>query len=433
MQSGRNTPLTIPVPGVAMITPHLMISLLLILSVAWILGILFSRFGLPVMLGELLAGVILGPPLLGIVTSSPAIETLAELGIFFVMFHTGMEMDPRELLGHIWPSLGVAVGGFVFPFLAGYLITHAFGGSAYQALFVGMGVSITAIAVQAVILHAMRINRSELGHIIIGAAIADDILALIALSTLLGLARTGNVQVAALSFILLKVMAFFGLTILIGYFVVPKFTRRLTDEGGKAFTFAMTVALLMAYFAELAGLHLIIGAFLAGQFVRKDIMDPDIYESISNRFMGISYGFLVPVFFASLSFHLHLSWNWAFSAFALALILVAVLGKLLGSGLGAAVFGYNFWESTIIGFGMNGRGAVELVVASVVLRLSENLMKTNVISEPLLTQNQFSGLVLMAFVTTLLAPISLKWAVNRTCLPVEKADFCRMWDQSRAK
>lgn len=416
-----------------MITPQLMVSLLLILSVAWILGILFSRFGLPVMLGELLAGVILGPPLLGIVTSSPAIEMLAELGIFFVMFHTGMEMDPRELLGHIWPSLGVAVGGFMLPFLAGYLITHAFGGSAYQALFVGMGVSITAIAVQAVILHAMRINRSELGHIIIGAAIVDDILALIALSTLLGLARTGEVQVAELSFILLKVMVFFGLTILIGYFIVPKFTSRLTDRGGKAFTFAITVALLMAYFAELAGLHLIIGAFLAGQFVRKDIMDPDVYESINNRFMGISYGFLVPVFFASLSFHLHLFWSWAFAAFSLALILAAVLGKLLGCGIGATIFGYNLWESTIIGFGMNGRGAVELVVASVVLRLSEELMKTNVIQVPLLTQNQFSGLVLMAFVTTLLAPVSLKWAVNRTCLPTEKADFCRMWDQSRAK
>jgi Kef-type K+ transport system membrane component KefB len=422
----------IHISGAFMITPQLIVNLLLILSVAWILGIFFSRFGLPVMLGELLAGVILGPPLLGIVTASPAIEMLAELGIFFVMFHTGMEMDPKELLEHIWPSLAVALGGFVLPFVAGSAITYAFGGTLYQSLFVGMGVSITAIAVQAVILHSMRINRSELGHIIIGAAIADDILALIALSTLLGLAKTGTIQVVALSIILLKVVLFFGLTIIIGYFIVPKFTHRLTDQGGKAFTFAMTVALLMAYFAELAGLHLIIGAFLAGQFVRKEIMDDHIYESIHNRFMGISYGFLVPVFFASLSFHLHFSWNWGFVTFALALILAALLGKLVGCGLGAAAFRYNFWESTIIGFGMNGRGAVELVVASVVLKLSEQLIEKSLLQEPLLTQNQFSGLVLMAFVTTLLAPISLRWAVNRTCLPVEKADFCQLWDSSSA-
>ena len=110
-----------------MITTGLIVNLLLILCVAWFLGSLFTRFGLPAMLGELLAGVILGPPLLGIVLSSEPIELLADLGIFFVMFHTGMELDPRELLEHIWPSLGVALGGFVLPFVLGYLVAHFFG------------------------------------------------------------------------------------------------------------------------------------------------------------------------------------------------------------------------------------------------------------------------------------------------------------------
>ena len=94
-----------------MITTQFIVHLLLILSAAWVLGFLFSRFGLPAMLGELLAGVILGPPLLGVVHSSDALQLLAELGIFFVMFHSGMDMDPRELLEHIGPSLGVALGG----------------------------------------------------------------------------------------------------------------------------------------------------------------------------------------------------------------------------------------------------------------------------------------------------------------------------------
>ena len=254
------------------------------------------------MLGELLAGVILGPPLLGVIHSSDALQLLAELGIFFVMFHSGMEMDPRELMEHIWPSLGVALGGFVVPYVLGFFTAMAFGGTLYQSLFVGMGVSITAIAVQAMILYSMRINRSEVGHVIIGAAIADGILALIALSTLLGLARTGTIHIAALALILLKVVAFFAVTILLGEYVLPRFTRRLTDKGGKAFTFAIVTALVMAYFAELAGLHLVIGAFLAGQFVRREIMDSRVYDVISDRFFGISYGFLVPIFFASLSF-----------------------------------------------------------------------------------------------------------------------------------
>ncbi len=310
-----------------MISSELIVSLLLILTVAWILGIFFSRFGLPVMLGQLLAGVILGPPLLGIVRPSLSIELLAELGIFFAMFHTGMEMDPKELLEHIWPSLTVALGGFILPFVLGYFAARVFGGTFFQAMFVGMGVSITAIAVQAVILHSMRINQSELGHIIIGAAIADDLLALIALSTLFGLAKTGTIQIMQVSIVLIKVISFFGVTILIGHFIMPRLTRRLTHEGGKGIMFAMSSALLMAYLAELAGLHLIIGAFLAGQFVRKEIMAQEVYESIINPFYAISYGFLMPVFFVSLSFHLHLAWNWSFITFAAVLILVAIIGK----------------------------------------------------------------------------------------------------------
>ena len=414
-----------------MITTTLILHLLMILSVAWILGSLFSRFGLPAMLGELLAGVILGPPLLGVVLSSDAIELLAELGIFFVMFHSGMEMDPKELLEHIWPSLGVALGGFVIPYALGFLTAKAFGATLFQALVIGMGVSVTAIAVQVVILYSMRINQSEVGHVIIGAAIADDILALVALSTLLGLAETGSISLPSIGLILVKVVLFFGLTILLGEFVVPRFTKHLTDKGGKAFTFAVVVALVMGYCAELAGLHLVVGAFLAGQFVRREILDNEIYEVINDRFFGISYGFLVPIFFASLSFHLHLSLEPSFLIFSGVLILIAVAGKLVGCGLGAALFKYNFWESTIIGFGMNGRGAVELVIATVVLKQSEELMAKGVISAPLLTDVQFSALILMAFVTTFLAPVSLKWAVARACNSKERANFCDLWDESK--
>ncbi len=413
-----------------MITTQLIISLLLILTFAWILGSLFNRFGLPAMLGELLAGVILGPPILGIVTSSPSLELMAEMGIFFVMFYSGMEMDAKELLEHILPSTAVAIGGFVLPFTLGFLVTWFFGGSIFQSLFVGMGVSITAIAVQTVILNSMRINKTAIGHIIIGAAIFDDILSLIVLSILLGLTKTGTVSFLNLILIIIKVIAFFGATILLGQFVMPKLTRKLHDREGKAFTFAMATALVMAFLAELAGLHLVIGAFLAGQFVKKEIMDEKIYHVIADRFYGISYGFLVPIFFFSLSFHLHFSANISFILFTLVLIIFAVIGKLVGCGVGAYPFRKNFWESIIIGFGMNGRGAVEMVVASVVITLSNDLMANNIISEPLLTEHQFSGLILMAFVTTILAPITLKWAAMRACLADEKASFCSLWDEN---
>jgi Kef-type K+ transport system membrane component KefB len=412
-----------------MITTELIISLLLILSVAWIMGGIFRWIGLPFVMGELFAGIILGPPVLGLVTSAPSLELMAEFGIFFVMFHTGLEMDPKELVEHLWPSLAVAVGGFVLPFILGYFTTRFFGGTMYQSLFVGMGISITAIAVQSVILRSMKIHATYLGHIIIGAAIADDILSLVGLSVLLGLAKTGTIEVSNLLIVVGKVVAFFAITILVGQFIVPKFTRKLQDREGKAFTFAMVSALIMAYVAELAGLHLIIGAFMAGQFVRKEMMDERIYAIISDRFYGLSYGFLVPIFFVSLSFHLHIDWNFTFLTFTAVLTVMAVIGKVVGSGLGLTIFRRDMRESLIVGFGMNGRGAVELVVATVVLQLSNQLLSAGTITEPLLTKNQFSALIMMAFITTIMAPLTLKMSVIRACDPDEKAEFCKLIDE----
>ena len=274
-------------------------------------------------------------------------------------------------------------------------------------------------------------SSTYLGHIIIGAAIADDILSLIGLSILLSLAKSGTVQVVEISFIILKVVGFFGMTILIGHFIMPKLTKNLHDREGHAFTFAMATALAMAYLAELAGLHLIIGAFLAGQFVREEVMDTKIYNVIQDRLYGISYGFLLPIFFASLSFHLHFQWNFSFISFAVTLTVAAIIGKMVGCGLGYALVKRNFWESTIIGFGINGRGAVEIVVASVILKLSSDLMASNTITEPLLTQNQFSALIFMAFITTLIAPLTLKWSIKKACSSDENATFCVMLDKEK--
>jgi Kef-type K+ transport system membrane component KefB len=414
-----------------MLTNHLIINLLLILAVAWPMGALFSRFGLPVMLGQLLTGLLLGPAVLNLVTPSESLLFLADLGIFFAMFYAGMEMDPKELVEHIWPSLAVAVGGFVLPFVMGYFVARYFGGTVFQSLFIGIGLSITAIAVQAVILQEMQIHKTPIGHIIMGAAIADDILSLIGLSVLLGLVKTGTVETMGIFIILLKVCLFFGFTILVGHFVIPFFTRKLDDFNAKGFTFAMISALVMAIAAELAGLHLVIGAFLAGQFVRKEIMHENVYNAISDRFYGLGYGFLMPVFFATLAFHIHFEWNLSFLFFALFITLAAILGKLIGCGLAALSFRFSMRESAIIGFGMNGRGAVELVIVAIVIELSDSLLAQGTISEPLLTETQFSALVLMAFITTLLAPLMLRWSVVKTCTGKEKDQFCQLWSEKK--
>jgi Kef-type K+ transport system membrane component KefB len=337
------------------------------------------------------------------------------------------------LLEHIRPSLVVALGGFVLPFVLGFLATRFFGGTVYQALFIGMGLSVTAIAVQAVILQNLQIHRTDVGHVIMGAAIADDIFSLVTLSVLLGLAESGTISLVAVGVLLGKVVLFFGFTILVGEFLVPFLAKNLKDDGGKAFTFALIAALVMAFLAEKAGLHLIIGAFLAGQFVRREIMDGKVYDLISDRFFAISYGFLTPIFFATLGFHLQFEWSISFVVFAFVITLVAILGKFLGCGFGAKFVGLSTSESVVIGVGMNGRGAVELVVASVVINLSNQLLAQGVISEPLLTASQFSALVFMAFVTTVMTPVLLKWSVVRSCSGSESDSFCVIWRDAKKR
>lgn len=397
---------------------HFIVNLLLILSSAWALGALLNRLGLPSVLGSLLVGFILGPPLLNIITPSPHLDFLAELGVFFIMYYIGLEMDPKELLDHLLPSILVAVGGFVFSFSLGFLAAKMMGATLFQSLFTGMILSVTAIAVQAAILQNMNIHKTVVGHVIIGAALFDDIISLICLSVLLGLTKGGEVHLTEIFILLLKVSAFFIFTILIGHFVIPHITKRLNDFEGKGFTFAMITALIMAYIAEQAGLHLIIGAFLAGQFVRKEIINEKILTVIRERFYGLSFGFLLPVFFTTLAFHVKMEWNLPFLLFTLALIAAAFIGKFIGCGLGAKISGLGKSDSMIIGIGMNGRGAVELVVIGIVIEVSRDLIAQGLILHPLLNESQISSLILMVFITTLISPFFLKWLLLK--YPVSK-------------
>jgi len=404
----------------------LLMDLLLILTCSWMIGSVFKRFGLPSMIGQLLAGMLLGPPVLGLIDFSHALEFLAEIGIFLVMFHTGMELDIQDMTDNAVASIAVAVFGFILPFALGVGICQLFGGSLYQSLFIGLGLSITAIAVQSVILHDMGLANSRVGHIIIGAAIVDDILSLMGLSILLGITRNGSFDLVPILLVLLKVVLFFAGTFYLGTWLVPKLRLKFHKMEAQAFTLALLVAISMALLAELAGLHMIIGAFLGGQLMRHEsFYDETVHKAIFDRFYGLSYGSLVPIFFATLSFHIQFIATWDFIFFTLVLISAAVAGKLIGCGLAARPFGLSTWESTVIGFGMNGRGAVELVVAAVVLSHSNELMNAGIITTPLLTDIQFSSLVLMAFVTTLMAPFGLKWAIHTGCSKDERLHICQ--------
>jgi Kef-type K+ transport system membrane component KefB len=198
-----------------------------------------------------------------------------------------------------------------------------------------------------------------------------------------------------------KTLVFFTVSIFIGMKVYPFMSKYFATREAKGFTFALIMALVFGLMAELAGLHLIIGAYMAGLFVREGIVHKDLFRKIKDRFVSITYGFLGPIFFVSLSFHITFGIFRTHLWLIIVLFVVAVIGKLLGAGLGARMGKMNYWETAVVGFAMNGRGAVELIIASIGLEMG------------LINDELFSVLVVIACLTTLIPPLSLGMLMKR--------------------
>lgn len=372
------------------------INLLLVMVIIWTTGVLFRKIRQPPVLGELLAGIIFGPTLLGIIKPDATLNVLSDLGIFFLMFYAGLESNPAEIIKQGKLSFLVAVGGFVVPFVFGFAVCQALGISDIQALFLGMALSITAIAVNARILLDMKLMSFRVTPVIIGASIIDDILSLAVFTVLIDLASGADcIDCFNLFIVLLKVTVFFCISLFIGTYIYPKLSRYFATREAKGFTFALIMALFFGVLAEVSGLHIILGAYMAGLFIREGVVSRSLFQKISDRFVSITYGFLGPIFFVSLAFHVTFSVLKTDLFLLIALLLAAVLGKAVGAGAGAIIGKMNKGEALVVGAAMNGRGAVELIIASVGLELS------------IINDTSFSILVIIAFLTTLLPPVFL--------------------------
>ncbi len=364
-------------------------NLLILMVVVWTAGKVFRSLKLPVVLGQLMGGILVGPALLGLVDpNSETIKVLAELGIFFLMLHAGLETDHREILKASKRSFLIAMGGTILSFAGGYSVAQYFGQTQTASLFIGMGLSVSAIAMAARVFKDCKIMNTRAANVTLGAAIFENILALILFSIIISIAEQGAVELIPLLFLLLKVIAFFTVVIFAGL-RLSRFLNRIIYFGNKGFTLTLIIALLMGLIAEAIGLHMIIGAFLAGLFIHEEVLDKRVFDKIEDRIYGLSYGFFGPVFFASLAFHLDLSAFTATTGFLAALVAVAIAGKVIGSGIVAKFEKLTNLESLVIGIGMNNRGAVELVIATIGLQMG------------IINEMVFSVLVAMAFITTI--------------------------------
>ena len=233
----------------------------------------------------------------------------------------------------------------------------------------------------------------------------DDILSLTLFTVIIDLASGKGSLIGFNLFItVLKVLAFFGISHLIGFLLYPRFSKYFSTREAKGFTFSLIMALFFGVLAELAGLHIIIGAYMAGLFVREGIVSKALLQKINDRFVAITYGFLGPIFFVSLSFHITFSIINTHLLLLTVLLLAAVFGKVVGAGGGAMMGRMNRGEAMVIGSAMNGRGAVELVIASIGLEMA------------IINDIYFSILVIIAFLTTLMPPVALNLLEKRVKL-----------------
>lgn len=369
--------------------------------VIWTAGKIFRALHLPVVFGELVGGILVGPVLLNLVNpDSETIKILAELGIFFLMLHAGLETNHEALFKSSKKSVLVAIGGVMLPFLGGFYVSLAFGQSLEASLFIAMGLSISAIAMAARLFKDCGLSNTRVAHLTLGAAVIENIIALILLSLVLNLAETGTVEIIPLLFLLIKVIVFFTVVIY-GGMKISKFLNKIIYFGNKGFTLTLIIALLMGLIADFIGLHMIIGAFLAGLFMQEEVIEKETFAKIEDRVYGLSYGFFGPIFFASLAFHLDFTAFQNAPWFLLAIILVAILGKVIGSGGAAYLTKMSPSNSLLVGLAMNNRGAVELIIASIGL------------SAGIIDKTVFSILVIMAFATTIFSILVTSYTAHR--------------------
>ena len=405
-----------------------LLMILLMVAAARISGELMEKAGQASVLGELVAGVGLGGlaaafagpfSFLVEMRDTEVFRALVDVGIFFLMLMTGMEMELEELARASRKGFVIALGGMAFPFALGYGLGMIFlPESDYkfaQAFFLGVALSITAIAVSARVLVDLKQIHTRLGHTIISAAVIDDVLGLGMLAVLTSFLELGSIPSGGEVGILAGKMggfflaAFFAAKILMPH--LGRAAKRVKERARELdFTIVLGIALGLAAIAEILGMHFIIGAFLAGLLVRERDFGAEVLRDVHDRISGITLGFLAPIFFASIGLQLKLSALGAAFPFVLALIGAAMAGKIAGCGLSARLLKFSPQESIAIGIGMNGRGAVELVVAAIAL--DAGLFEFPDPSHPIIAA-VFPGIVLMAIITTIMTPLGLRRILRR--------------------
>lgn len=383
-----------------------LMDLALILLSTKVFGLITKKFKMPQVVGALLAGLILGPACFNILQETEFIISMSEIGVIVLMFAAGLETDISEFKKTGKASLIIAVLGVIVPLIGGFAVAYIFNRPEIinsdantnvflQNLFIGVILTATSVSITVETLKEIGKLKSNVGNAILGAAIIDDILGIIALTVITSLADT-SVNVGL---VLFKILLFFVFSAGVGYIFYKSFkkiTKRYNRDMRRFVILAFVFCLLMSYSSEVFfGVADITGAYVAGLVLSKSKFS----AYISNRFETVSYVLLSPIFFASIGLMVVLpEMSFAIVAFAVILALIAIVTKIIGCGIGAKVCDFTKKESVQIGCGMVSRGEVALIVAS------------KGASMGLMSSAMFGPVIIVVVATTIISPILLKMA-----------------------
>ena len=370
------------------------LSMLVVFVSAKLLAEAFERLGLPGLVGEILAGILIGPQVLGWMQPNQVLAVLADLGVMFLLFRVGLEIKASELLKVGGTALLVAVAGVVLPFFMGWGISALWGEPRLESIFTGAAMVATSVGITAQVLAARGLLDNRASRIILAAAVIDDVLGLIVLALVSGMAK-GEVRLLDLG---ITAALAIGFTAFVARFgsraarrVVPRVNATLALVEGQ-FAIAMMLLFGLSVLAVYAGVAAIVGAFLAGMALS---------EAVEHRVAELTNGvaeLLVPFFLAGIGLHFDISAFTSRSTLTLAAVifLAAVVSKFVGCGLGAIRMGRT--DALRVGVGMVPRGEVGMVVAQIGLNMG------------VMAESVYGIVVFMSVATTLVAPPLLKFA-----------------------
>lgn len=375
-----------------------LLSIALILISTKVLGLFSKKIKLPQVVGALIAGVIMGPACLGWIHNTEMLSCLSEIGVIVLMFAAGLETDINELKRTGKASFLIALIGVIVPMLGGAAAAYFFndsvdGNKMLQNIFIGIILTATSVSITVETLKEMGKLSTPAGNAILGAAIIDDILGIIALTMVISMADSS----VSIGMVLLKILGFFVFTFVaaVGYhYAFKKWTDNNPVKLRRYVVISFAFCLVLAYCAEeFFGVADITGAFFAG----LAISGTNKADYVTKRFDTLSYLLLSPIFFASIGLKVVLpKMNLEIVLFTVIICLVAVLTKVIGCGLGAKICKYSNKESLQIGVGMISRGEVALIVAN----------KGEAVG--LMSDKFFAPIVIMVVLTTIITPVLLK-------------------------